>query len=247
MSNAMKSNTAQRMLIVDDEPDMARGIRRILKLRGYSVQIAHSGEEAIEQAREFLPNGILMDLKMPGMDGVQAYRQIRPLCPNAFVIFMTAFSSLMNDARGEGAVDVLTKPLNPADTCELIAKALVTRPVLVVDDDEDFGNSLCRILESKGSDVQTATTAEQALVLFDKRPRSVVLLDMRLGDTSGLELLRTLKQRNPTALVIQMSGYSDMDDSMRQGLELSATAFFCKPLPIDAVLETIQVAMQHPK
>ena len=242
----MKSNTAQRMLVVDDEPDMARGIRRILQLRGYSVQIAHSGEEAVEQAREFQPNGILMDLRMPGIDGVQAYRQIRRLCPNAFVIFMTAFSSLVNDARGEGAVDVLTKPLNPTATCELIARALITRPVLIVDDDEDFCSSLRRILESKGSDVLTATTAEQALAFFEKRPRSVVLLDMHLGDATGLELLRALKERNPTALVIQMSGYSDMDDSMRQGLELSATASFNKPLPIDAVLETIQVAMQHP-
>ena len=235
------------MLVVDDDPDMTRGIRRILKLKGYEVHIAGSGEEAIEQAREWQPDGILMDIKMPGIDGVEAYRHIRTDCPNAFVIFMTAFSSLVDDAREEGAVEVLTKPLDPAATCGLIAKALVSRPVLIVDDDVDFCESLSRILRTKGCDVQTATSAEEAMVMFDKQPRSVVLLDMRLGDTNGLELLRMLKERNPTALVIQMSGYSEMEGLMREGMELSATACFNKPLDIDSVLVTIDDAMRHPK
>jgi DNA-binding response OmpR family regulator len=239
----MNSDRARKVLVVDDEPDMARGIRRILKLEGYDVEVAFSGEEAVERAKVFQPNGILMDLKMPGIDGVEAYRRIRPLCPSAFVIFMTAFSSLVNDALGEGAVDVLTKPLDPSATCELIAKALITRPVLIVDDDEDFCKSLCRILEAKGCDVQSANSPETALAIFEQRPRSIVLLDMRLGESTGLDLLLTLKERNPAALVIQMSGYRDMEDLMKKGMEIAATAYFSKPLPIDAVLATIHDAM----
>ena len=65
-----------------------------------------------------------MDIKMAGIDGVEAYRQIRDICPNSFVVFMTAFSGRADAAREEGAVDVLTKPLDPAKTCELIAKAM---------------------------------------------------------------------------------------------------------------------------
>lgn len=243
----MTDAATTRMLVVDDEPDMANGLRRILKLQGYDVHIAHSGEEAVDQAREWMPNGILMDLKMPGMDGVEAYRQIRTICPNAFVIFMTAFSSMVEQAREEGAVDVLTKPLDPEATCELIAKALVTRPVLIVDDDTDFCESLSRVLKTKGCDVQTATSAAHALALFEKQPRSVVLLDMRLENTTGLEVLGTLKERNEKALVIQMSGFAEMEDMMAQGMQLSATACFNKPLDIDGMLATIEQAMQHPK
>lgn len=235
------------MLVVDDEPDMAKGLRRILELKGYDVRIALSGEEAIEESREWEPDGVLMDLKMPGIDGVEAYREIRTICPNAFVIFMTAFSSMVEQARDEGAVEVLTKPLDPAATCELIAKSLVTRPVLIVDDDSDFCESLKRILKTKGCDVQSATSAEHAFALFEKQPRSVVLLDMRLEGTSGLDVLRTLKERNEKALVIQMSGYADMEEMMQQGMDLSATACFQKPLDVDAVLGTIEQAMQQPK
>ena len=243
----MTTGTQNRLLVVDDEPAMGRGLRRFLRIKGYEVRIAESGEEAIETASEWNPDGILMDIKMPGIDGVEAFRQIRTTCPNAFVIFMTAFSSLIGEARDEGAVEVLTKPLDPDATCELIAKALVTRPVLVVDDDLNFCKSLSRVLKTKGCEVRTATSAKDALAVFEKHPRSVVLLDMRLEETTGLELLRRLKTRNATAPVIQMSGYAEMEHSMNQGLELSATACFTKPLDIDAVWSAIKDAMQHSK
>ena len=236
-----------RMLVVDDEPDMARGLRRILKIKGYDVHIAHTGEEAIERAREWHPNGILMDLKMPGINGVDAFREIRSFCPNAFVIFMTAFSRMVEEARSEGAIDVMTKPLDPEATCELIAKALVTRPVLIVDDDADFCGSLSRILRARGYDVQTATSASEAVAQFEKQPRSIVLLDMKLEGATGLDVLRRMKKCNDKALVIEMSGFAEMEGLMEQGMELAATARFHKPLDVNAVLETMEQAMHLPQ
>lgn len=242
----MTTETRKRILVVDDEPDMARGLQRILKTKGYEVRIANCGEVAVDQAREWQPHGMLMDLKMPGMNGVEAYRQIRTTSPNAFVVFMTAFSSMVDEAREEGAVDVLAKPLDPAKTCELIASALISRPVLIVDDDTDFRDSMSRILEEKGCAVQSAGSAAQALAMFEKQPRSVVLLDMRLGETQGLDLLRMFKERNATALVFQMSGYPESEDLMKQGLKLSSCGYFTKPLNIDAVLDAVETAMRSP-
>lgn len=133
----MAATATHRILVVDDEQDMVQGLRRLLKLKDYDVETATSGEEAIERARQWRPEGILMDLKMPGIGGLEAYRKIRTLRPNTFVIFMTADPSLVEQADAEGAVAVLIKPLDPASTCELIANALITRPLPLVDDDEE--------------------------------------------------------------------------------------------------------------
>ena len=112
-----------RLLVVDDEPDMLRSLRRILRTRGYAVEVAASGEEAIEKVQAQTPDGILMDLKMPGMNGVEAYREIRPLAPHAFIIFMTAYSDLSEAAKSEAPVAVLSKPLNLDELRRLVERA----------------------------------------------------------------------------------------------------------------------------
>ncbi len=240
----MTVTTTHRILVVDDEQDMTQSLRRLLRIEGYEVVVASSGEEAIRRARDFQPDGILMDLQMPGIDGLDAYRSIRVLCPNAFVIFMTAYSVKAEQAEAEGAVAVLSKPLDPAATCEIIAEALVTRPLLIVDDDDEFCDSLARVLSAKGCCVQAASSAEQARALFEKQPRSVVLLGKRLAGTTGLDLLRHLKERNRSAIVIAISGSAEMEVPMRQGLEMKATACFAKPLDIDRLLSAIDDAVR---
>ena len=116
----MSDSTRLNLLVVDDEPDMLQSMRRILKAKGFSVEIANSGEEAVRAAQDHQPDGILMDIKMPGINGVEAFRQIRAQCPDVFVIFMTGYSELVREAEAEGPVAVLSKPVDPGHVCELI-------------------------------------------------------------------------------------------------------------------------------
>ncbi len=243
----MTESTPLSLLIVDDEPDMLRGLRRILRLRGFEVETVGSGAEAIDRVRQHEPHGILMDILMPGLNGVETFRQIRAIAPNVFVIFMTAYTELMREARAEGPVDVLAKPLDLDELGKLIETAAVTRPVLVVDDEPDFLKSLSRVLTAKGFEVQGAETVEQAMAVFERQPRAVVLLDMKLGESDGLDLLRQLKQHNPLAVVVQMSGYSELHPDMEQGLTMSAYSYFTKPLNIDGLVDTLRRAMREPK
>ena len=119
----MATTQALNLLVVDDEPDMVSGLKRILKAQGFTVEIANSGSEAIDCARLHQPDGILMDLKMPGMNGVEAVREIRAMFPNVFIIFMTGYSELVREAEEEGPVAVLSKPIDPGQVCELIENA----------------------------------------------------------------------------------------------------------------------------
>ena len=111
------------LLVVDDEPDMLSSLQRILKVRGFSVEIANSGEEAVAWARDHEPDGILIDIKMPGMNGVEAVREIRSLRPDVFVVFMTGYSEFVKEAEDEGSVAVLSKPVDPGQVCELFEEA----------------------------------------------------------------------------------------------------------------------------
>ena len=238
----MSDKAGLDLLIVDDDAGMRRSLRRIMKMRGYEVSLAESGREAIEWVRQHEPDGILMDIRMPGLNGVETYRQIRDICPESFVVFMTAYSDLVDEARHEGAVQVLSKPLDIDAACSLIEKTATTRPVLVIDDDPAFSKSLARSLAVKGWEIQTASSQEEALEFFSRNRRCIVLLDMKLNGITGLDLLVSLKQFNAKAIVIQMSGFSEMDEMMQQGLERSCYTFLTKPFDVDELITVMQGA-----
>ena len=103
-----------RVLVVDDEKDMVEALSEVLDEAGYVVDAAYSGREAIQRVRERRPDCILLDIRMPGLDGVDALREIQGLCPDSPVIFMTghASSKLIRAALDEGAVEVFPKPLD---------------------------------------------------------------------------------------------------------------------------------------
>ncbi len=102
------------LLIVDDDEGMVATLRDVLEASGYGVDVAYSGREAIERAKRRMPDGILMDVRMPGLNGIEAFREIRLLSPEIFVIFMSAYaaSAVVEDVRRVGAAEVLSKPLD---------------------------------------------------------------------------------------------------------------------------------------
>ncbi len=114
-----------RLLVVDDDEGMVATLRDILGASGYGVDVAFSGQEAVEQVKTCRPDGILMDIRMPEMNGVEAFRKTKKLAPESFVIFMTAFSesALVEAARREGALKIVPKPLDVPHLLQLIEHA----------------------------------------------------------------------------------------------------------------------------
>ena len=230
----------RNILVVDDDAGMRKTLRRILTAKGFQVQLASTGEEAVALAAVSPPDGILMDIKMPGIDGVEAYRRIRTGCPSAFVIFMSAYTSLAREAEAEGAVAVLGKPLDPARLCTILAEAAVSRPILIVDDDAEFLGSLQRVLETNGLQVRTALSAEEALTVYAKEPRCIVLLDIKLDGCTGLDVLRAAHEVNPEVCGFLMSGRADMEQVMLEGSLIGSRGQFKKPLDLDRLLSSIR-------
>lgn len=114
-----------RILIVDDNISMCRVMSFILEDKGYAVETAQSGPEAIAKVKETPFDIIFMDIKMPDMDGVETYNRIKKIRPEAVVVMMTAYAveDLIQEALKKGANGVMYKPLDIKKVVALIEKA----------------------------------------------------------------------------------------------------------------------------
>jgi DNA-binding response OmpR family regulator len=117
-----------RALVVDDEPPLVRLVTRYLERDGFDVASAADGERAVELARDHRPDVIVLDLMLPGIDGIEACRRIR-LFSDAYIVMLTARAEEIDKLLGLsiGADDYLTKPFSPR---ELVARirAMLRRP-----------------------------------------------------------------------------------------------------------------------
>jgi len=113
----------QKILIVEDEPDMARGLKDILEYEGYRVVTAGNGKDGLEHVTREEPDCIILDLMLPDVSGYQVCEQIRRRNVNAPIIMLTAKSQDYDKIRGlkVGADDYLTKPFSVG---ELLARVM---------------------------------------------------------------------------------------------------------------------------
>ncbi len=123
------SGTAQkRALVVDDEEHLARLVADYLTHDGFAADVALDGEQALERARASSPDVVILDVMLPGIDGVEVCRQLRTFT-DAYVIMLTARAEEVDKLIGlaVGADDYLTKPFSPR---ELVARvrAMLRRP-----------------------------------------------------------------------------------------------------------------------
>ncbi len=102
----------KRIMIVDDEKDFTRQLAERLRLRDYDVTEAYSGDEAVNAAREYLFDVVILDVAMPGMDGIETLRQIKKIRPLTEVIMLTGHATVESAIEGMklGAFDFLIKP-----------------------------------------------------------------------------------------------------------------------------------------
>ena len=111
------STTKQKILIVDDEPDIRELIEYNLKKEGYQVYTASNGQEGVIEAKRVLPDLIILDIMMPKMDGIEACRILRTMneFKNTFMVFLTARSEEYSEIAGfnVGADDYIAKPIKP--------------------------------------------------------------------------------------------------------------------------------------
>ncbi len=114
------------LLVVDDEPDMGEMLTRLLYHEGYLTDIVYSGKEAVEKVQAGNVDFVLLDIMMPGMNGIETLRQIKAIRPETPVVMMTAYATLKTaqEAMNLGAYDYITKPFNLDCILDIIKQGL---------------------------------------------------------------------------------------------------------------------------
>lgn len=233
---------ARSVLIVDDDKQMVRTLCDIFRLRGWEAHGAFSGNEAIEAVERQPFSAVLMDIKMPAMNGVEALRAIRAADPESRVVLMTAYTATDLIAQGieEGALRVLSKPVVIPELLRFLEEGLNAAPVLVVDDDPGFLYTLADVLRNRGYNVNVALNLKDAVRLLERKDAGVVVLDLKLGDLHPRESIVAVKQAHPSVVLILCSGHPRLLDEATQ-LVPDDWVYACleKPFSPDRLLELL--------
>jgi len=124
--NLSESDIMTRLLVVDDEANIRAGLRDLLSLKGYHVEEAGSGYEALALLENTTYDLMVLDMRMPGMDGVEVMRRARNMQPDLPIIVLTAHASLESAIAAVklGAADYLLKPFEVEDLLATVTRAL---------------------------------------------------------------------------------------------------------------------------
>ncbi len=231
-----------RVLIVDDDSDHAESLADVIEMRGHETQIAHSGEEAIGYFRGADFDFVLLDIKLPGMNGVETFLEMRKIRPTAQVMMMTGYSveQLVAQAIEGGALGVLHKPFAAMQVLDLLTKIKQRGRVLVADSDAAFVASVVPVLESAGYAVDVAATGEEALEKMLGMHVDCLLLDLRLPVLSGAELYaRLVKAGHALPTVLVTGGHAEAEQDPR----LQSCGMLFKPFDPGALLAAIGSAV----
>jgi len=232
----MKTN----ILVVDDLKSSRLTLGGILEDEGHNVVLAENGYQAIEAAKQIPFDLIFMDIKMPGINGVQTFREVKKINPQTAVIMMTAYSveDLIKEALEEGAYAVVYKPFDMKHIASIIEAALSKTLILVVDDYFADRETLKAILEDRGYRVATAETGAEALNRVKEKHFDIIFLDIRLPDVDGTQIFEQVKTVDPKVAVIMMTGYSE-EESLRRAISRGAYTCIYKPFDIEKIIAVV--------
>jgi CheY-like chemotaxis protein len=241
------------LLVIEDDPVMAEQLVELGRERGWKVVVTAQGEDGVQLARRFTPRGIILDVRLPDIDGFAVMERLRddPETREIPVHFLSAVDSA---ERGWalGAVGYLTKPVGHQELKEVVERLLPVghqqaRRVLVVEDDVKGGQSVAELLDHAGFSPQHVTRGADALAALERERFGCLILDLGLPDMDGLGLLETLQRRpeieTPPVLIHTGRALSRQEV---QRLETYAQAVVMKDgHSTERLLDELRLFMQH--
>ena len=230
------------ILVVDDDRDTCQNLLDILTDLGYMVQTAGNGLAALDLVRSRSFDVALLDFKMPGMDGLALYREIKKISPATVAIIISAYITPATAAEAcqAGTWKVVAKPVDLGAVLPLVEEALSWPVVLLVDDDRDLCASLWDILHERGYRTSLAHSVSAGSEQLQRQRYDVVLLDLKLPEGTAQDVLNVLREANRDAKVILITGHRHgLEAQIHEVLADGADAVCYKPFDLDQLLGTL--------
>jgi DNA-binding NtrC family response regulator len=232
-----------KILVVDDDRRIVKTTCDILKIKGYEPIAAYSGEEGVEKVKTELPDCVLMDIKMGGINGVEALKLMTQIAPALPVVLVSAYATneIIEEASQAGAYAVLSKPLNFQMILVFLSLLRREESILVVDDDPKFCKTLKDILTLRGYQVETESEPQKVLDKLDKDYKLAVVLDLKLGEINGVDVLKEIRTKYPSKPVVLVTGYrEEMGSAIEKAQKIGVYTCLYKPIEIDNLTSLIE-------
>lgn len=248
-----------KLLMVDDETEFLESTAVALKRRGLDVSTAGSGAEAMVMISQSDFDIVLLDVKMPGMDGVEVLERIASVKPGLPVIMLTGHGNIEDAFKSSkiGVVDFLSKPYDMDYLAEKIRdtvkKAVIMKAaseskhesaageinVLLVDDEEELLSSLAPALKRRGFSVDTAENGHDALEKVSARNYDVVVLDVKMPGVDGIETLKRMREKGKNFEVLMLTGHPNVNSAF-ESMKSGAADYIMKPPDVDELTSAIK-------
>jgi two-component system response regulator HydG len=232
-----------KILVVDDNEEFCQNLKDILELHEYEVVTAYDGFKGLELVKQNGFDLVLMDVKMPVMDGVETYKKIKEVSASVPVVMMTAYTveDLIKEALQKGAYGSLRKPLDFDELFDLITQATGKGAmILVADDDENTCANMQEILKDRGFRVRVAYDGNTAVEQAKQNNFDIMLLDMKMPELNGLETYLAIREFRPKVVAIVITGHRhEMNDLIKQALQKSVYTCLEKPVDMDGLFSLL--------
>ena len=236
------------ILLTDDNKEFTQNLRDILELKGYAVLTASDGFQTLDIIKASQVDLILMDIKMPVMNGVETYKKIKRIAPDTPVIMLTAYilEELIQESLEEGAFACLKKPIDFDELFATIDHAIPNGSmILVIDDDELLCQDLLAVLDQKGYRVSVATDSNSAIEKVRTGVYDILLLEMNLPPLNGLETYLKVRRLCPNIVLVVITDFlPEMEKVIDMARKSGVYAILEKPINIDnllSILEQIEI------
>ena len=187
-----------KIMVVDDDDGLRYTLSEILEEEGFEVTAVSDGLESVELATANHFDLIFMDFRMPGIDGVEAFRRIKVVSPDSVVIMVTAYAGApVEEALEEGAYAIIYKPFDLEQLKTMVRTTLMSTCVLVVDDEPGMRKMVRAILEDSGFQVSEAKIGKQAVTKAGRKHYDVILMDAVMPGMDGFTACQEIVEKDP--------------------------------------------------